>query len=71
MQQFTDTLLNFSRMQLETNYAHVSNGRMRGWAGRQAAVVHDWLVIYIYIYISIYIYLYIYIYIYIYIHTNV
>jgi hypothetical protein len=36
MQQLTDTLTNFSRMQLETNCAHAKNGRMRevGWRAR-------------------------------------
>jgi hypothetical protein len=31
--QIMDTLSNFSRMQMETNYVHARNGRMRevGW----------------------------------------
>jgi hypothetical protein len=40
MQQLTDTLPNFSRIQLETNCAHGSNGRMREVGWRARAVVH-------------------------------
>jgi hypothetical protein len=41
MHQLTDTLPNFSCMQMETNYVHARNGHMHevGWG----QVVHGWL----------------------------
>jgi hypothetical protein len=52
MQQLTDTLLNFLCMQIEINYVHARNGRMRevGW---RPGCGGAWLAVgFLYIYIG-------------------